>query len=105
MKAFADLVHDPEVKTELMGLILTDYELCLKQIENLMSGSVEKRRISKLENNKLRKEALGVLHAIQIQSLKKWRTHKNGDLKEANQLLLMLLLLVNALSGGLKGTG
>jgi len=105
MKAFADLVNDPEVKTELMELILTDYELCLKQIENLMSGSVEKRRISKLENNKLRKEALRVLHAIQIQSLKKWRTHKNGDLKEGNQLLLMLLLLVNALSGGLKGTG
>ncbi len=105
MKAFADLVHDPSVKTELMELILTDYELCLKQIENLMSASVEERRISKLENNKLRKEALGVLHMIQIQSLKKWRTHKKTDSEEGNQLLLMLLLLVNALSGGLKGTG
>jgi phosphoenolpyruvate carboxylase len=88
-----------------MNLILTDYELCLKQIENLMSGSVEKRRISRLENTKLRKEALDVLHVIQIQTLKKWRAHKNSDLKEGNQSLLMLLLLVNALSGGLKGTG
>jgi len=105
MKAFADLVHDPNVRTELMELILTDYELCLKQIDNLMSESVEKRRISILENNKLRKEALGVLHVIQIQSLKEWRKYNKIDSKETNQLLLMLLLLVNALAGGLKGTG
>ncbi|TXD61467.1 phosphoenolpyruvate carboxylase [Polaribacter sp. IC066] len=104
MKAFADLVHDPEVKTSLMELIVTDYELCLKQIENLLSRLVAERRVSKLENNKLRKEALGVLHVIQIQSLKKWRAHKNSDSKEENKLLLMLLLLVNALSGGLKST-
>jgi phosphoenolpyruvate carboxylase len=105
MKSFADLVNDATVKTELMNLILSDYERCLKQIESLMSASAEKRRITKLENNKLRKEALGALHVIQIQSLQKWRKHKNSNLKEDNQLLLMLLLLVNALSGGLKGTG
>jgi phosphoenolpyruvate carboxylase len=105
MKAFADLVNDATVKTELMNLILSDYERCLKQIESLMSASAEKRRITKLENNKLRKEALSALHVIQIQSLQKWRKHKNSNLKEDSQLLLMLLLLVNALSGGLKGTG
>lgn len=105
MKSFADLVNDPTVKTELMNLILSDYERCLKQIESLMSASAEKRRITKLENNKLRKEALSALHVIQIQSLQKWRKHKNSNLKEDSQLLLMLLLLVNALSGGLKGTG
>jgi phosphoenolpyruvate carboxylase len=105
MKAFADLVHDTSVKTELMELILTDYELCLKQIETLMSASVEKRRISRLENNKLRNEALGVLHLIQIQTLKEWRKHEKSDSEEGDKLLLKLLLLVNALAGGLKGTG
>ncbi|SDR84927.1 Phosphoenolpyruvate carboxylase, type 1 [Polaribacter sp. KT25b] len=105
MKSFADLVHDSDVKTELMNLILSDYERCLKQIESLLSASAEKRRISKLENNKLRKEALDILHFIQIESLTKWRQNKEGDPKEDSQLLLMLLLLVNALSGGLKGTG
>jgi phosphoenolpyruvate carboxylase len=105
MKVFADLVQDPSVKNELMELILTDYNLCLQQIENLMSASVEERRISKLENNKLRKGALEVLHAIQIESLKNWRAHKESNPEESNKLLLMLLLLVNALSGGLKSTG
>jgi len=105
MKIFADLVDDPTVKTELMELILTDYEMCLKQIENLMGTSVEKRRISRLENNKLRKEALSALHEIQIKTLKKWREHRGSEPQQENELLLMLLLLVNALSGGLKGTG
>ena len=106
MNAFADLVSDAAIKSELMQLILSDYEHCLKQIESLLSASAEKRRIARFENNKLRKEALGALHEIQIHTLSKWRTHKNSDLNEDdNQLLLMLLLLVNALSGGLKGTG
>lgn len=105
MKVFADMVSDREVREELMHLILTDYNLCLKQIENLMSASVEKRRVSKLENNKLRKEGLKLLHGIQIASLKNWRKHKASGQQEDPQLLLTLLLLVNALSGGLKGTG
>jgi len=105
MKAFADLVDDPTIKTELMELILGDYEMCHDQIENLMGTSVENRRISRLENNKLRKEALSTLHEIQIQTLKKWRKVRETNPQENNELLLMLLLLVNALSGGLKGTG
>lgn len=105
MKVFSDLVDDPAVKNELMDLVLGDYNMCLEQIENLMGTSVEDRRLSRLENNKLRKEALGTLHEIQIKTLKKWRLTKDSDTKEEHQLLLMLLLLVNALSGGLKGTG
>ena len=105
MKSFADLVHDSDVKSELMELILTDYDLGMKKIANLLSASAEERRISRLENIKLRKEALEVLHVIQLRSLKKWREQRENGMQEDNQLLLMLLLLVNALSGGLKGTG
>ncbi|MBS9462473.1 phosphoenolpyruvate carboxylase [Flagellimonas sp. 389] len=105
MKVFANLVENSTVRSELMSLILTDYDACLKQIGNLMGSSIEKRRVSKLENNKLRKEALKVLHMIQIKSLEKWRQQKRIEQQEDSQLLLMLLLLVNALSGGLKSTG
>ncbi|UII74489.1 phosphoenolpyruvate carboxylase [Flagellimonas sp. HMM57] len=105
MKEFANLVQDSTVRTELMTLILTDYDTCLKQVGNLLGSSLEKRRVSKLENNKLRKEALKVLHMIQIQSLGTWRKQRENEKQEDSQLLLMLLLLVNALSGGLKSTG
>jgi phosphoenolpyruvate carboxylase len=105
MKAFAELVSDPATRNDLMELILTDYDTCLQQIEKLMNAPVEDRRISKLENNKLRKEALMIMHQIQIQSLKEWRKHKDSNPEKSDPLLFKLLLLVNVLSGGLKGTG
>ena len=33
MRAFADLVTNPDTKNELLELILTDYDTCLHQIE------------------------------------------------------------------------
>ncbi|MDH3322663.1 MAG: phosphoenolpyruvate carboxylase [Flavobacteriaceae bacterium] len=105
MNAFADLVQDPQTKTELFDLILTDYNTCLQEIEELMGASAEARRISKLENNKLRNNALKVLHEVQINSLTKWRSIRETDQEQSDQYLLQLLLVVNALSGGLKSTG
>lgn len=105
MQAFADLISDEDTKTELMKLILTDYDTCLKQIERLMGAPTEERRISRLENIKLRKEPLAILHEIQINSLKEWRKLKETTPEDREGLLLKLLLLVNVLAGGLKSTG
>lgn len=105
MKRFADLVENPTAKTELMALILQDYQTGLELIEEIMGESVENRRVSKLENSKLRKNALDLLHDIQLEYLTHWRKIRTTDKEESDRYLLHLLLLVNALSGGLKGTG
>jgi len=105
MNAFADLFKDVQTREELMDLILTDYHTCHGKIEELMGASVEARRFSKLENNKLRHDALNLLHEIQINYLKKWREIREQDPEQGDKYLLQLLLLVNALSGGLKNTG
>ncbi|SDW49299.1 Phosphoenolpyruvate carboxylase, type 1 [Lutibacter oricola] len=105
MNAFADFVKNLEVKKELMGLVLSDYENGLDEIAKIMGTSVELRRISKLDDNKLRNNSLKALHSIQIDYLTKWRALKELNSKESDNYLMELLLLVNALSGGLKGTG
>ncbi|KAA3636493.1 MAG: phosphoenolpyruvate carboxylase [Bacteroidetes bacterium] len=105
MEAFADLVSDSSTKEELLQLIINDYETSLEHIEMLLEGPIEDRRISRLENNKTRKAALSILHEIQIDSLKQWRNQKEVSSDRNDPLLLKLLLLVNVLSGGLKGTG
>ena len=105
MEDFADLVQDENAKKNLMELILSDYHTCFSKIEVIMGESVEKRRTSKLLDNRLRNNALALLHEIQIDYLKTWRSIRDNESKESNQYLLQLLLLVNALSGGLKGTG
>ncbi len=105
MTAFADLLEDEKTRQELMELILRDYQTGLQEIEALLGASVNKRRISKLENIKLRNKALTSLHEIQLDYLIKWRSVIHVDKKLSDQYLLQLLLLVNALSGGLQNTG
>jgi phosphoenolpyruvate carboxylase len=105
MTAFADLLEDQKTREELMELILRDYQSGIQKIEALLGDSVSKRRISKLENIKLRNRALTSLHEIQLDYLIKWRSAMKTDKKLSDQYLLQLLLLVNALSGGLQNTG
>ncbi len=105
MNSFAEFVENTQVKEELMGLISGDYKNCLDGIEEVMETTTEVRRISKLEDNKLRNNSLKALHEIQIDYLTKWREIKESNPQESDKYLMELLLLVNALSGGLKGTG
>ncbi|MCI4670569.1 MAG: phosphoenolpyruvate carboxylase [Bacteroidia bacterium] len=105
MKAFAEFVENSEVREDLMGLIEKDYGKGLTQIEKLMGSPASVRRITQLENISLRSRALSLVHQMQLDNIKKWRTVRESDPEKSDKLLLKLLLLVNALSGGLKGTG
>ncbi|MEO0339069.1 MAG: phosphoenolpyruvate carboxylase [Bacteroidota bacterium] len=104
MNAFADLVPDEEAKTSLMNLIQTDYEVGTKEIEQLMQEPTASRRIAQLENIKLRGAGLAQLHQIQIEEISQWRRKQLPGV-EQDALLTKLLSLVNAIAGGLKGTG
>ncbi|WP_053991211.1 phosphoenolpyruvate carboxylase [Mangrovimonas sp. TPBH4] len=105
MKKFAELIKDSQTKEELTNLIIDDYHSCLQEIDNIFGESIETRRISKLEDMKLRKHALKSLSELQVDHLKKWRSIRETDPKQADHYLVQLLILINALSTGLKGTG
>ncbi|XLS29030.1 phosphoenolpyruvate carboxylase [Flavobacteriaceae bacterium M23B6Z8] len=105
MQEFAGLVSDTETREELMQLILSDYKNSHTFIEELLGAPIEQRRVSRLEYNRLRKAPLAILHEIQLRSLTEWRTTTPENEAQRNALLIKLLLLVNALAGGLKSTG
>jgi len=105
MQSFANRVSDSSTRTELMDLILTDREAGLHLIEELMGAPTTERRVSQLENIQLRRKALAMLHAIQLSYIQRWRVQEARTPDENEHMLLILLLLVNAISGGLKGTG
>jgi phosphoenolpyruvate carboxylase len=105
MKVFAAMVPSESVREEFMSLVLSDYEEALKQIEYLMVQPTEERRVTQLENVKLRGGPLTLLHQMQIEYIKQWRKLKETDPEESSRVLLRLLLLVNAISGGLRKTG
>ncbi|OMP31333.1 phosphoenolpyruvate carboxylase [Mangrovimonas sp. DI 80] len=105
MKKFAELIEDAQTKEELIELIINDYHSCLQEIDDILGEPVATRRISKMEDMKLRKLALKSLSELQVDYLKKWRTIRETDAKQADHYLVQLLILINALSTGLKGTG
>jgi phosphoenolpyruvate carboxylase len=105
MNSFAELVQDSQTRQALMDLILADYQTSLRKIDSVMGESVEARRFSRIEDRKLRDDALKVLHQIQLSDLAWWRSMREKDPEQGEKCLLQLLLLVNALSGGLKSTG
>ena len=105
MEAFGHLVPNEEVRSEIMSLVLKDYREGIAQIEALIGSPSQSRRLNQMENIKLRSHGLAILHDLQLKSIVEWRELRAADPEAANQYLPKLLLLVNALSGGLKGTG
>jgi phosphoenolpyruvate carboxylase len=105
MRAYAELVEDEQVRGELLDFLLQDYEAGLAEISTLFGRSVEERRQSQLDNITRRQSALNKLHTIHRQAIQAWRRAQSQQDTAAEQLLETLLLLTNAISGGLKNTG
>lgn len=112
MRAYADLVQETKAREELMRRVLEAHTTGLNEVAELLGAPAAVRRTTQLENVRLRGKALGALHALQLATLKTWRASRDtaADPAEAapgqqDELLKQLLLLVNAVSGGLKHTG
>jgi phosphoenolpyruvate carboxylase len=105
MEAFVAQVPDASLGKTMMGKMMTEFNEALDQISTLLGTPASERRITQTENVHLRGEALGKLHELQLAYLAEWRAIPDKDSSMARELLQKLLLLVNAIAGGLKHTG
>jgi phosphoenolpyruvate carboxylase len=105
MKLYSELESDAQIRKELFGMILTDYEAGVTCIEELLGESVSIRRVGQIDNIKRREKELLVLHELHIKYLKEWRAIKDLNPVEADRVLTKLLSIINSISGGLKNTG
>ena len=103
MEAYASLVQDPEVRTELTSLIQTEHKKGLEEVADMFEMDREERRQSLLDNLDRRKDVLNSLHRLQIKYLEEWR--KSQDRTEDDNLVTHLLQITTALASGLKNTG
>ena len=101
MQRFADLVPDPEARDSVLALIRADHAAGLAELEQLFPAPVAQRRVNLLQNIQRREVALKELHTLQIETLRRWR--EQGG--QPSDLLERLLLVTNAVAGGLKNTG
>lgn len=108
MRQYAALVTDTEAQSVLLQLITEEYETTRAEVEALLGSAAVERRQSLLSNMQRRKQALDVLHQMQLQALKNWRTLRTAGADgttEEQGLLQQLLRITTAISAGLKNTG
>ncbi len=107
MKAYADLVQNEKVRQTIFEMLSTELQLTRQIIDDLFGAPFEQRRVNHFESNLLRETGLDVLHRVQIEQLKKWRKMKKegNSPEETEQVLLTLLMTINAIASALRNTG
>jgi phosphoenolpyruvate carboxylase len=105
MQAYAALTDDPDLGGRFLRHMLEGREAGLQEIAQLFGTPQTVRRTSQLDNIARRSGALRALHRMQASGLHAWRAAAAAGDPAAGGLLARLLLLTNAISGGLKHTG
>lgn len=105
MQQYSHLVEDPELKETFYSLIKEEYQNARTELIEFLGEESENRRHSLLANIERRKRELQILHKLQIEQLKEWRTLSETEKTSKEYMLDRLLMITTALSAGLKSTG
>lgn len=104
MADYAQMVADETARKEMMQLIDSELQLTREMIAELLGD--DRAGQNKYDAfNAIREYCLQPLHQRQIELLKEWRKLKAEDDPRSDEVLLSLLITVNAIAGALKGTG
>lgn len=101
---YAALVDDPSLRDRFMGGIRGEYDRTKSLIEEILGLTFVQHRPRMARTLTLRSEALRHLHGRQVELVREWRTIPQGD-PRYEDVLLRLLILVNAIASGLRTTG
>jgi phosphoenolpyruvate carboxylase len=99
MKLYATLCPDATIRDSFMNDIVAEFRRSRELVALLLGGAFSERRPRMFKTLSLREPPLSDLHRRQVQLLGEWR---GGG---AQQSLEELLLVTNAISGGLRTTG
>jgi phosphoenolpyruvate carboxylase len=99
MTLYASLCADVSLRESFMNDILSEFRRSRDLVADLLGGAFSERRPRMFKTLSLREPPLADLHCRQVQLLGEWR--KGG----AQDTLEELLLVTNAIAGGLRTTG
>jgi phosphoenolpyruvate carboxylase len=105
MEWYASLEEDEAQRGRFMEMILGEYQRTKTMLETIYGGPIERRRPRIALMLESRQPKLEQLHRRQIELMRAWRSLADKSNPEAERLLYDLLLLVNAIAGGLRATG
>ncbi len=106
IELYASLVDDEKIKKDILPLIINEYELTHSLLAELLVKPFEKRRVNHFHSTQLRAVALDLMHQIQVNSLRSWRSEKDSsDTELADRQNIILLKTINAVANALGSTG
>jgi len=106
MEWYSGLVEDRSLAAKHLEQITGEFHRTRNMLELLYGHELRSRRPRMYTMIGFRNEHLRPLHQMQIRQLKKWRTFReNGDDARAEEMLPDMLLVLNAIAGGLGTTG
>jgi len=106
IELYASLVDDETIKNDILSLILSEYYLTQKLLAELLEKPFEDRRSNHFHSTSLRAVALKIMHQVQVNTLRKWRSAKELPSPGiAEELNIVLLKTINAVANALGTTG
>lgn len=99
MTLYSSLCPDERLRESFMRDILSEFERSKILVAQLLGGAFSERRPRMFKTLSLREPPLADLHARQVELLRDWRTAGGQTTLEE------LLLVTNAIAGGLRTTG
>jgi phosphoenolpyruvate carboxylase len=106
MEKYASLCPSEERVTAVFKRILEEFDLAQSMLKEVLGSDSTARRPRFTMTHQIRADALLALHTQQVTLLKEWRGALGSeDHKDAERLLVDLLLCINAIASGLRTTG
>jgi phosphoenolpyruvate carboxylase len=101
---YGGLVDDASLRDRFLGRLRDEHRLTVSLLEELFGKSFQEHRPRMARSLALRTEALHHLHRTQVDLVKLWRGIPSTD-PRSEEVLLQLLVVVNAIASGLRTTG
>jgi phosphoenolpyruvate carboxylase len=106
MERYVSLVADKTLRERLMVLIRDEHARTCAMLGAVYGTALSSARPRLSRALERRREALTVLHRLQVTLLRRWRARlAEDDIGVAENLLIELLVTVNAIASGLGATG
>ncbi|HEX7585382.1 MAG TPA: phosphoenolpyruvate carboxylase, partial [Prolixibacteraceae bacterium] len=106
IEQYASLVEEEQIRKDILPLILNEYFLTKNLLAELLVKPFEERRVNHYYSTRLRAVALDLMHQVQVNALRRWRSEKDSVNPEiADQQNIVLLKTINAVANALGSTG
>lgn len=105
MLIYAEMVTDPECKSEILRMIFDELDLTHQMMDQLLTKPMIQRRKNHFYSTNLRAQPLEQIHRFQVKLIQQWRSERESDPIKSESTLIDILRTINAIANAVGTTG